>query len=76
MCIVLISHACGQAGLALVSRVLSILIKVSFRTKREILVLEAIKRSLPEFTLSHSTLLMALSEVEGPVEGVEMTTYL
>jgi hypothetical protein len=33
-------------------------------------------RSLPasgEFTLSHSTLLMALSEVEGPVEGVEMT---
>jgi hypothetical protein len=59
-----------------VSRVLSILIKVSFRTKREILVLEAIKRSLPEFTLSHSTLLMALSEVEGPVEGVEMTTYL
>jgi len=28
---------------------------------------------LPEFILSHSTLLMALSKVEGPVEGVEMT---
>jgi hypothetical protein len=26
------------------------------------------------FILSHSTLLMALSEVEGPVEGVEMTS--
>jgi hypothetical protein len=40
------------------------------------LTLEVLKRSLPEFTLSHSTLLMALSEVEGLVEGVEMTTYL
>ena len=30
-------------------------------------------RFLPEFTLSHSSLLMALSEVEGPVEGVVMT---
>jgi hypothetical protein len=33
-----------------------------------------LSRSFPEFTLSHSTLLMALSEVEGPVEGVEMTS--
>jgi hypothetical protein len=31
------------------------------------------KRSLPKFILSHSTLLMALSKVEGPGEGVEMT---
>ena len=28
---------------------------------------------LPELTLSHSTLLMALSKVEGLAEGVEMT---
>jgi hypothetical protein len=28
---------------------------------------------LPESILSHSALLIALSEVEGPVEGVKMT---
>ena len=41
----------------------------------EILNFRIFKRSFPEYILSHSTLLMALIKVEGPVEGVEMTTY-